>query len=344
MNTRVLLKVALLGALSSTAAFAADITGAGSSFAYPIYAKWADAYKTKTGVGLNYQPIGSGGGIKQISSNTVDFGASDKPLTKEELESKGLVQFPSIMGGVVPVVNLKGIKPGQLRLSGEVLANIYLGNIKQWNDAAIVALNPGVKLPDANIVVVRRADGSGTTFIFTDYLSKVSDEWKTKVGSDTAVSWPEGVAGKGNAGVASYVQRINGAIGYVEYAYAKSNKLAHTQMKNRDGKFVQPDIKTFQSAAAYADWEHAPAFREILTNEPGATSWPITGATFTLLQKSTSKPAESREVMKFFDWAFKNGSKQAVELDYVPMPDNVVKLIEASWSDVKDASGKTVWQ
>jgi phosphate transport system substrate-binding protein len=324
---------------------AAEITGAGSTFAYPIFSKWADSYKAKQNIGLNYQAIGSGGGIKQISEKTVDFGASDMPLTKSELDSKGLTQFPAIMGGVVPVINLKGIEPGQLKLTGEVLADIYLGKIKQWNDAAIKALNPDVNLPDENITVVRRSDGSGTTFIFTNYLSKVSAEWKEKVGSSTAVSWPEGVSGKGNAGVASYVQRINGAIGYVEYAYAKTAKMTHTQLKNRDGKFVQPDIKSFQAAATYADWVHAPAFYEVLTNEPGATSWPITGATFVLLQSKTDKVGETRQVMQFFDWSFKNGVKQAEELDYVPMPANVVQLIESNWkSNVHDTSGAGVWK
>jgi phosphate transport system substrate-binding protein len=342
-----LIPLALAATLSfgSAAAMAGDITGAGSTFAYPIFAKWATTYKQKTGTGLNYQAIGSGGGIKQITSKTVDFGASDMPLTQDDLNAKGLTQYPAIMGGVVPVINLKGVAPGQVKLDGTLLADIYLGKIKQWNDPAIVAMNPSLKDVDENITVVRRADGSGTTFIFTNYLSKVSEEWKTKVGSSTAVSWPEGVAGKGNAGVASYVQRINGAIGYVEYAYAKTARMAYAQMKNRDGKFVMPEIKTFQSAAAYADWTHAPAFYEVLTDEPGATSWPIAGATFVLVQKSNDKVTEAREVMKFFDWSFKNGQAAAQELDYVPMPANVVKMIEASWvQNVRDAQGKAIWK
>ncbi|HET8731948.1 MAG TPA: phosphate ABC transporter substrate-binding protein PstS [Moraxellaceae bacterium] len=326
-------------------AMAADITGAGSTFAYPIFAKWADTYKAKTTVGLNYQAIGSGGGIKQISEKTVDFGASDKPLTHADLDAKGLVQFPAIMGGVVPVVNLKGITAGQIHLTGPLLADIYLGKIKQWNDPAIEAVNKGLALPDENITVVRRADGSGTTFIFTNYLAKVSEEWKTKVGSDTTVSWPEGVAGKGNAGVASYVQRINGAIGYVEYAYAKSAKMTYAQLQNREGAWVLPDDKTFQAAAAYADWAKADAFYEVLTNEPGKNSWPITGATFVLLQKKADQAARTHAVMDFFHWAFQNGAQQATDLDYVAMPANVVKLIEASWAaNVKDAAGKPVWK
>ncbi len=338
----------MLSVLVSTASVgvvhAADITGAGSSFAAPIFAKWADAYKAKSNVGLNYQPIGSSAGIKQINEKTVDFGASDKPLSPQELEAKGLTQFPAIMGGVVPVLNLKGVTPGQIKLTGELLANIYLGKIKTWNDPALVAINPSLKDIDDNITVVRRADGSGTTFIFTNYLSKVSADWKTKVGNDATVQWPEGVAGKGNAGVASYVQRINGSIGYVEYAYAKQNKLSYTQLLNRDGAYVLPDDSTFQAAAAHADWANAPGFYEILTNEPGKTSWPITGAAFVLLQKKADKPAQTQEVLKFFEWSFKNGSAQAAQLDFVPMPANVVKLIQASWKkEIKDTAGKAVW-
>ncbi len=337
----------LLSAAISVASFSAaavEITGAGSSFAYPIYSKWAATYKDEKKVSLNYQAVGSGAGIAQITSKTVDFGASDMPLKKEDLEAKGLVQFPSIMGGVVPVVNLEGVKPGQLRLNGQLLADIYLGKIKQWNDAALVAANPGVKLPAEDITIVRRADGSGTTFIFTNYLTKVSQEWADKVGCNTAVSWPEGVAGKGNAGVASYVQRIEGSIGYVEYAYAKSSNMTYTQMQNKEGNFVQPEIKTFQAAAAYADWTHAENFYEVLTNEPGKDSWPIAGATFVLMQAKADQPANSKQVMDFFSWAFKNGANQAKELDYVPMPENVAKLIENSWKTaVKSADGKAVW-
>lgn len=323
---------------------AADITGAGSTFAYPVFAKWADTYKQKTGVGLNYQAIGSGAGIKQIEAKTVSFGASDKPLSQADLDANGLVQFPGIMGGVVPVLNLKGINPGELKLTGDLLANIYLGKIKQWNDPALVALNPTLKNVDENITVVRRADGSGTTFIFTNYLSKVSSEWKSSVGSDTAVKWPEGVAGKGNAGVASYVQRINGSIGYVEYAYAKQNKMIYAQLQNKAGKFVQPNLQTFQAAASYANWEKAEAFGEILTDEPGETSWPIAGATVVLMQKTAPDATASQEVLKFFDWSFKNGQNAAASLDYVALPANLVKMIQDSWKSIKDANGKPLWK
>ncbi len=338
------LTVATVLAVSIGAASAGDITGAGSTFAYPIFAKWATSYKGMTNVGLNYQAIGSGGGIKQITSRTVDFGASDMPLKHADLMAKGLSQFPAIMGGVVPVINLKGFHAGEIRLNGEVLAKIYLGQIKTWNDAAIAALNKGAKLPDEPITVVRRADASGTTFIFTSYLSKVNQEWATKVGNNTDVHWPVGVAGKGNAGVASYVQRINGAIGYVEYAYAKGAKMDYTLLINRDGKTIKPENATFQAAAAYADWTHDQDFYEVLTNEPGATSWPIAGATFVLVPRVADNGARLKDVFKFFDWSFKHGVNQAKELDYVPMPENVVKLIETDWSSsVKDKSGAKVW-
>jgi phosphate transport system substrate-binding protein len=343
---RTLAAAGIAASLSTAAvtAMAADITGAGATFPYPIYAKWAETYKAKTNMGMNYQSIGSGGGIKQITAKTVDFGASDMPLSVEQLDKNGLVQFPAIMGGVVPVVNLPGIAPGQLKLTGEVLADIFLGKIKKWNDPALVALNPELKDSDENITVVRRADGSGTTFVFTNYLSKISAEWKTKVGNDTSVAWPEGVGGKGNEGVSSYVQRIKGAIGYVEYAYAKKTKMSHTQLKNRENVFVQPTAASFQAAAAYADWAKAPGFYEILTDEPGKASWPITGASFILLQKTQDKPETGKEVLKFFDWAFKNGQKEAGELDYVPMPDNVVKMIAESWkTNLRDGSGKALW-
>ena len=331
-------------AVVTGAAHAVDITGAGATFPYPIYAKWAEAYKAKAGVGMNYQSIGSGGGIAQIKAKTVDFGASDMPLKAEDLQAAGLTQFPAIIGGVVPVVNIDGIQPGALKLTGAVLADIYLGKIKKWNEKPIADLNGSLKLPDEPIAVVRRSDGSGTTFIWTDYLSKVSDEWKTKVGSSTAVSWPEGVGGKGNEGVAAYVQRIKGSIGYVEYAYAKRNKMAHASVQNKEGQFVQPDDTSFQAAAAYADWKNAPGFYQILTNQPGKTTWPITGASFILLQTKTDKPQNAAEVLKFFDWAFKNGQKMAEELDYVPLPQDVVKVIEDSWkAQVKDSAGKPVW-
>jgi phosphate transport system substrate-binding protein len=336
---------AALVAVSQVAA-AADITGAGATFPYPLYAKWAEAYKQRTGIGLNYQSIGSGGGIKQIRSKTVDFGASDAPLKLEELEKDGLLQFPTVMGGVVPVVNIEGAAPGQVKLTGEVLADIYLGKIGRWNDARIAALNPGMKLPNQPITVVHRADGSGTTFIFTNYLSKVSAEWKDKVGSNTSVSWPAptSTGGKGNEGVASFVQRIKGSIGYVEYAYAKQNRMTFTQLQNRGGEFVAPNEKTFQAAAAGADWKNAPGFYEILTDEPGKASWPITGATFILMHKAQPDGAKAKEVLKFFDWAYENGDRMALELDYIPMPDEVVKLIRSAWkSQVKDRSGKPVW-
>jgi phosphate transport system substrate-binding protein len=325
-------------------AYAADITGAGATFPYPIYAKWAEAYKAKTGQGMNYQSIGSGGGIAQIKAKTVDFGASDMPLKPEDLQSAGLMQFPAIVGGVVPIMNLDGIAPGALKLTGTVLADIYLGKIRKWNDKAIVDLNAGVKLPDRPIAVVRRSDGSGTTFVWTDYLSKVSSEWKSRVGSATAVSWPEGVGGKGNEGVAAYVQRIKGAIGYVEYAYAKRNGITYASVQNKAGQFVQPDEETFQAAVANADWSVANGFHQILTDQPGSNAWPITSASFVLLHVRQDKPQNAAEVLKFFDWCFRNGQKLAAELDYVPLPDSVTRLIEDAWArQLKDNAGKPVW-
>jgi phosphate transport system substrate-binding protein len=334
----------LVAALSATPLLAADISGAGATFPYPIYAKWAEAYKTKTGVGLNYQSIGSGGGIKQIEAKTVDFGASDKPLEPKELDANGLMQFPMIMGGVVPVVNVPGIGPGKLRLTGPVLADIYLGKIKKWNEPAITKLNPGVKLPDTAVSVVHRSDGSGTTFIFTHYLSQVSPEWKQKVGEEASVSWPTGVGGKGNEGVASYAGRIPGAIGYVEYAYALQNKLAFTLLQNPAGQFVKPSSESFQAAAANADWAKAPGFYLLLTNQPGPASWPITGASFILIYKQQAKPETAAEVLKFFNWAYHNGQQMAEHLDYVPMPAKVIDLVEKTWaSEIKAADGKPVW-
>ncbi len=335
-----------LGICAATSATAADITGAGATFPYPIYAKWAEAYKAKTGIGMNYQSIGSGGGIKQITAKTVDFGASDMPLEAKELDKGGLIQFPTVMGGVVPVVNIAGVKAGDMKLTGKVLADIYLGKITKWNDPAIVALNKDLKLPATDITAVNRSDGSGTTFIFTNYLSKVSPEWKSKVGSSTSVMWPapSGAGGKGNEGVASFVQRLKNSIGYVEYAYAKQNKLAYALLQNREGHFVKPYDKAFQAAAAGADWKHAPGFYEILTDEPGKDSWPITGATFILFHKSQAHPEKAKEVLKFFDWAYANGDQLALGLDYIPMPDAVVELIHGEWKDqVKDASGKPIW-
>lgn len=328
--------------LSVSVVHAAEITGAGASFPAPLYSKWAAEYQKATGNKVNYQSIGSAGGIRQINAKTVDFGASDMPLKPEDLDKSGLMQFPAAVGGVVPVFNLPGIQPGQLKLTGVILADIYLGKITKWNDVAIAKLNPGVKLPEQTIAVVRRADGSGTSFIFTNYLSKVSDEWKSKVGEGTTVSWPVGTGGKGNEGVASFVQRISGAIGYVEFAYAKQTKMPYASMQNAEGAFVQPDDATFRAAAAGANWDRA-AFYEILTNQPGKDAWPITGATFILLQKAQDKPAQATEVVKFFSWAYANGAKMASDLDYVPIPDAVVKLINAQWQRaLKDTSGKPV--
>ncbi len=331
-------------AASFTAAHANDITGAGATFPYPIYAKWAEAYKKSTGVGLNYQSIGSGGGIKQIKAKTVDFGASDMPLKQEDLEEAGLTQFPAIIGGVVPVVNIDGVAPGKLKMTGEVLAGIFMGKITKWNAPEITAINAGVKLPAEDITVVHRSDGSGTTFLWTDYLSKVSGDFKTAVGASTAVKWPVGLGGKGNEGVAANVQRIKNSIGYVEYAYVKRNKMTHAQLKNLDGQFVEPDDENFKAAAAGADWAKAPGLYLVLTNQPGKASWPVTGASFILMHKTQADAAKAKEVLKFFDWAFKNGGQMASELEYVFLPANVTKLIEDGWkSKIKDGSGKAVW-
>ena len=322
---------------------AATITGAGATFPYPIYSKWAEAYKAKTDVAMNYQSIGSGGGIKQITAKTVNFGASDMPLTPEKLEKDGLMQFPTVIGGVVPVINVSGIEAGKLKLTGTVLADIYLGKITKWNDPAMAALNADIKLPNENITVVHRSDGSGTSFIFTNYLSKTSSEWKSVVGEGTAVSWKVGTGGKGNEGVASYVQRIKNSIGYVEYAYALQNKMNTVQMKNRDGYFVKADDVSFKAAAANAQWDKAPGFYEILTDEPGKESWPISGATFVLMHKMQEDAVMAREVLKFFDWAYTNGGKLASDLDYVPLPENVQSLIRKAWrNQIHDTSGSTL--
>ena len=321
---------------ASTSAFAADITGAGATFPFPIYSKWADAYKKETGNGLNYQSIGSGAGIKQIQAKTVTFGATDAPLKPEQLEKDGLVQWPMVMGAIVPVVNLEGVKPGELVLSGELLGDIYLGKITKWNDPAIAKLNQKLKLPTDAITVVRRSDGSGTTFNFTDYLSKSNAEWKTKVGSGTAVEWPAGVGAKGNEGVAGNISQTKNSIGYVEYAYAKQNKLTYAAMISKTGKTVQPTMAAFQAAASNADWAKAPGYYVILTDQPGEASWPITAATFILMHKEPVDRAASAEAVKFFKWAFAKGDKMAEELDYIPMPGSVVKLIEKTWSaDIK---------
>ena len=331
----------LAGALFEIAAQAADITGAGSTFAAPIYTKWADAYQKSGGGKVNYQGIGSSGGIKQIIAKTVDFAGSDAPLKDDELAKDGLFQFPTVVGGVVPVVNLPGVTPGQLTLSGEVLGDIYLGKIKKWNDPAIAALNPKAKLPDTDIAVVRRADGSGTSFIWTNYLSKVNADWKSKVGEGATVSWPTGTGGKGNDGVAAFVQRLPGAIGYVEWAYAKQNKMVYVDLKNSAGNVVEPKTETFKAAAAGADWSKS--FYQILTNEPGKDAWPVVGATFVLLHTTQDKAPQGAETLKFFDWAFKNGTQAADSLDYISLPESVVTEIKSQWKDkVKDASGKSV--
>jgi phosphate transport system substrate-binding protein len=346
MRLNQILKTVAVAAGAATAfasASAADITGAGSTFAYPILAKWAEAYKKDTNIGLNYQSIGSGGGIKQIKAKTVDFGASDMPLSAEDLEKDGLTQFPIIMGGVVPVVNLKDVKPGQLKMSGDLLAKIYLGKVTKWNAPEIAALNPGVKLPADDITVVHRADGSGTTFIWTNFLSKTSPDFKSTVGAGTAVKWPAGVGGKGNEGVAANVQRIRGSIGYVEYAYAKKNNMLYTLMKNHDGAIVAPQDKTFKAAAAGADWAHTPGFGVIVTDQPGKDSWPITGATFILMHKTQADPAKAKQVLDFFNWAYTKGASMTTDLDYVAIPAPVVKLIETAWkANIKDGSGKAI--
>ncbi|MGZ8400793.1 MAG: phosphate ABC transporter substrate-binding protein PstS [Methyloceanibacter sp.] len=335
---------ALIGASLAGSALAADISGAGATFPYPIYGKWADTYKKETNIGLNYQSIGSGGGIKQIKQKTVTFGASDMPLTPKDLQESGLIQFPTVIGGDVPAVNLDGFKPGDLKLDGKTLADIFLGKITKWNDAAIQKLNPNAKLPAQAIVVVHRSDGSGTTFIFTDYLSKVSPEWKDKVGTNTSVEWPVGIGAKGNEGVANNVMQTKGSIGYVEYAYAKQNKLLIADLINKDGKHVAPSAESFQAAAANADWAKAEGFYVILTNEAGANSWPIAGATFILMHKQPQDTAAAGEALKFFDWAYRKGGKMAEDLDYVPMPANVVTLIRKTWSEqIKGADGKPVF-
>jgi len=332
--------VALAGTFSI--ASAQEVTGAGASFPAPVYAKWADAYNKATGIRINYQSVGSGAGMRQIRGKTVDFGASDAPLSDADLAKDGLVQFPTVIGGVVPVVNIKGITPGQMKLTGAVLGDIYLGKITKWNDPAIVALNPGVPLSDAAISVVRRADGSGTTFLFTNYLSKANPEWKSKVGEGTAVNWPTGAGGKGNEGVSAFVQRLPNSIGYVEYAYAKQNKMSHTQMRNQAGNYVAPSDTTFKAAAAGADWTKS--FNQVLTEQPGKEAWPITGATFIMMHVKQDKPQQAAAALKFFDWAYVNGDKMADELDYVPMPDSVKGVIRTQWRNITDGSGKAVGQ
>ncbi len=340
----ILLTMALAIGFSYQATAGVTINGAGATFPYPVYSKWAYTYNRLTGVRLNYQSIGSGGGIKQIEAKTVDFGASDAPLKPAELDKYGLMQFPMIMGGVVPVVHLSGLASGKLKLSAANLADIYLGKITKWNDSRISANNPGLTLPAADITVVHRSDGSGTTWIFTNYLSKVSPEWKKDVGNNKAVQWPVGMGGKGNEGVAAFVRMVKGSIGYVEYAYALQNKMTVTLLQNHDGNFVTPTSKNFQSAAAGADWAHAKGYYMVLTNQPGASSWPITGASFILMYKNQTKPARAKEVLKFFAWSYKNGAKAAMSLDYVPMPAKVVKMVEDTWrSEIHGPTGEAIF-
>ena len=327
-------------ALSSGAVLAQDVTGAGATFPAPLYAKWADAYNKATGARINYQSVGSGAGLKQIRGKTVDFGASDMPLKDDELAKDGLVQFPTVIGGVVPVVNIVGVAPGQIKLTGQLLGDIYLGKITKWNDAALTAINPGVPLPDAAISVVRRADGSGTSFIFTNYLSKVNEEWKSKVGEGTAVNWPLGAGGKGNEGVAAFVTRLPNSIGYVEYAYVKQNKMTYTLLKNKDGQFATPDDLNFKAAAASADWSKT--FYQVLTEQPGKDTWPLSGATFIMMHKLQEKPVQASNSLKFFEWAFNTGDKMASDLEYVALPDGVKALVRKQWTEMKDASGKAV--
>ena len=325
-------------------ALAADISGAGATFPYPIYAKWADAYKKEVGIGLNYQSIGSGGGIKQIKAKTVTFGASDAPLSGKDLDETGLVQFPMVMGGIVPVVNLAGISAGELVLDGPTIAKIFLGEITSWDDAAIKTLNPKAKLPSQAIAIVHRSDGSGTTYNFAYYLADVSADWKSKVGVNTSLQWPAGIGAKGNEGVANNVANTKGSIGYVEYAYALQNKLTYTKMINKSGKIVSPTSEAFQAAAANADWHSQPGYGVILANQPGDTSWPMTAATWILIYKQPKDPAATGEALKFFEWAFANGGRMAEELDYVPMPLNVAKDIAKTWAEeIKDANGRPVY-
>ena len=334
MNSRFIARWAAAAVLTgaATLAYAADISGAGATFPYPIYAKWADAYKKDTGTGLNYQSIGSGGGIKQIQNKTVTFGATDAPLKGEDLEKFGLVQFPMVMGGIVPVVNLEGIKAGELVIDGPTLAKMFLGEIKTWDDAAIKKLNASAKLPSQAIAVVHRSDGSGTTYNFAYYLSEVSPDWKSKVGFNTSVQWPVGIGAKGNEGVANNVAQTKGAVGYVEYAYALQNKLTYTKMINKAGKTVSPTSETFQAAAANADWKSQPGYGVILANQPGDKSWPMTAATWILMYKQPQEAAASAEALKFFAWAYKNGAKMAEDLDYIPMPASVAADVQKTWA------------
>ncbi len=326
-----------------TPALSQGVLGAGSTFVYPVLAKWAEAYEAVTGVTIDYQAVGSGVGIRQIKSRTVDFGASDAPLRPEELAAVGLMQFPIVVGGVVPVVNVEGIGPGQLRLTGSVLADIYLGKITKWNAAAISDLNPGLALPNQAIIPIHRADGSGTTFILADYLARVSAKWRDEIGVNTAVAFPTGIGAKGNEGVACFTARIKGAIGYVEHAYATRSKLAYVSLQNRDGEFVTPSRQAFQSAVANANWAAAPGFNASLAHQPGKQTWSITGATFALIYKQQQRRLTAIEMLRFFDWSYRAGAKLADELQYVPMPKDVAQMIESAWSDVTDAHGQPAW-
>jgi phosphate transport system substrate-binding protein len=329
--------------LAGPAAHAADITGAGATFPFPIYSKWAEAYKAASGVGLNYQSIGSGGGIRQIKAKTVDFGATDAPLKGEDLTASGLLQFPAVMGGLVPAINVTGINAREMKLTGPLLADIYLGKIAKWNDPQIAALNPGLKLPDSGISVVYRSDGSGTTFVWTEYLSMISDEWKAKIGTNTSVQWPIGVGGKGNEGVSASVKQLPNSIGYVEYAYAKQNKLAYALVQNKAGNFPVPDDATFQAAAAGANWDEKPGFGISLNNQAAKDAWPVVSATFILMYAKPEKSEQSQAALKFFDWAYKNGDKLATDLEYVPLPEAVKAKVRASWAGITDNAGKPIF-
>jgi phosphate transport system substrate-binding protein len=348
MNRRLTVKImsyaiaaGLAVASLTTTASAADITGAGATFPFPVYSKWAEAYKKETGNGMNYQSIGSGGGIKQIQAKTVDFGATDAPMKGEDLEKNGLLQFPTVMGAVVPVVNIQGVQSGQIKLTGQVLADIFQGKIAKWNDPKIAQLNAGVTLPNANITPVYRSDSSGTTSVFTTYLSQVSDAWKAELGAGTTVNWPIGQGGKGNEGVAATVKQVPNSIGYVEYAYAKQNQIPFAQLQNKSGKFVSPEAKTFQAAAANADWKSTPGFGISLTNQPGDEAWPITAPTFILVYKNPEKPEQVSEALKFFDWAFNKGDQMAVELDYVPLPAALKQQVRDTWkAEIKGKDGQ----
>ena len=339
-------KLAAIAALMlSTVVSAADLIGAGATFPYPIYSKWSEAYKEATGIGLNYQSIGSGGGIKQIKAKIVDFGASDMPLKQEELDREGLMQFPAIIGGVVPIVNIDGVAAGQLKLTSDIVADIYLGKIVKWDHPNITAINPGLKLPNTNISVVHRSDGSGTTFIWTNWLSKTNKEWADKIKDGTAVKWPMGVGGKGNEGVSAVVQQLKNSIGYVEYAYAKRNKIPHAQVKNRDGNFVQPSDDTFKAAAASADWANAPGMYLLLTDQKGKDAWPITGASFIVMHRQQADALTGRAILKFFDWSYKNGAKMSEDLEYVHLPQSVIKLVNEKWkNELKGSDGQPIWK